>query len=132
MVRKQKFNTLIRIKKIVDERGEVIKIMSANKIGWPAKDVIVASIQSGAIRGNHYHKKKEEIYVVISGKVRATLLDLKTGKRKILMFDGKKRKMLIIPPYIAHSVKNVGKETAWFIEVQNTDYTPRDDFKYEP
>ena len=122
---------LLPINRNVDKRGEVIKIMTAQKAGWPARDIIVASMEPGVVRGNHYHKKKEEIYVVISGPVMAKLVDVKTGKRKRIRLDGKNRRMLFIHPYVAHALKNVGYKTAWFAEVQNTDYTPKDDFKYD-
>jgi dTDP-4-dehydrorhamnose 3,5-epimerase-like enzyme len=132
MVEKSRLkDILLDISPNSDIRGEVIKVMTVDKSGWPARDVLVASIEPGAVRGNHYHKEKEEIYVVIKGKVLTTLVDINTKERKEIKFDGKKRQILFIHPYVSHSVKNIGNETAWFIEVQNTDYNTKDDFKYE-
>ncbi len=114
-----------------DKRGETIKIMTVQKTGWPARDVIVSSIKPKVVRGKHYHKAHEEVFVLLHGKVAVNMINVKTGQRKEIKLDGQKRKMLFIHPYVSHSVKNIGKGTAWFVEVQNTDYDKNDDFKFE-
>jgi UDP-2-acetamido-2,6-beta-L-arabino-hexul-4-ose reductase len=124
-------NILADISRNFDARGEVVKIITVQKAGWPARDVIAVSVKPGVVRGNHYHKIKEEVFVVLLGRLLVTLVDVKTGERMKMRLDGKSRKMLFIHPFVAHSAKNIGKDTAWFMEVQNTDYDKSDDYRFD-
>ncbi len=122
---------LVDIPRNADDRGEAVKVMTVEKTGWPVRDTIFISSKPGVVRGAHYHKLKEEVFVVVLGRMQATLVDTKTGERKELMLDDRKRQMLFIHPYVAHAIKNVGNETAWFVEVQDTDYDKNDDYKFD-
>jgi len=124
-------NVLVDIIPNSDARGEVVKIMTAQKTGWPARDVIAVSTNPGVVRGNHYHKEKKEVLVVVLGKLKVSLVHVDTGERKEFEMSGKKRQMLFINPNVAHSIKNIGDETAWFIEVQSADYSKDDDFVFQ-
>lgn len=68
----------------------------------------LVSIMSNCIRAKHYHNKKTEIIASVFGKVEIILEDIKTHERisKVLSSDDENFKMLIIPPKIAHAVKN--------------------------
>lgn len=57
------------------------------------------------IRGNHYHKKKHEYYIVTAGTVRAFFVDVKTLEKKNILLSVTKGKYqrLRIGPNIAHA-----------------------------
>lgn len=56
-------------------------------------------------RGNHYHKKKHEYYMVISGTVKVILVDIKTLEKKKIILSAEKEKLqcLRIGPNVAHA-----------------------------
>lgn len=123
-------NVLVDIPPNSDVRGEAVKIMTVKSTGWVVRDVIAISTKPGASRAGHYHKHKEEVFVVLNGNMEAELVDIETKEHIKVKLDGKHRQMLFIRPYVTHTMKNVGNETAWFVEIQNTDYDPNDDYKY--
>lgn len=124
-------NILIEIPKNADARGEAVKILTVPKVGWPARDIIAISTAPGVVRGKHYHKLKEEVFVLLTGKMLVKLLDVQTREKKEITLDAEKKQMLLIHPYVAHSMENIGNAPIWFVEAQNTDYDSGDDYKVE-
>lgn len=60
------------------------------------------------VRGNHYHKKHHEYYIVLSGSVKVVMLELKTKKKKTVTLDSEKGfTRLRIGPNIAHAAFSV-------------------------
>lgn len=66
------------------------------------------------IRGNHYHKKHHEYYIVLSGKIKVLLRDLVTNKKKTLSLHSEKGiyKRLRIGPNIAHAAYSLTPKAA--------------------
>ena len=63
-------------KRWVEERGEFAQISYKENIGHLA----FFELKKGFSRGNHYHKKKEEVFYVIDGKIRAVFVDTDSGE----------------------------------------------------
>src|SRR5665647_679797 len=61
-----------------DEKGEFVQISYREDIGH----VAFFELKKGQFRGNHYHEKKEEVFYVISGKIRAVFADIDTSERE--------------------------------------------------
>jgi len=57
-----------------EERGEFVQIAYREAI----KHLAAFEIVKGFSRGNHYHEKKEEIFYVFQGKIKASFLDMDT------------------------------------------------------
>ena len=55
-----------------EERGEFVQISYREEI-W---HLALFEIRKGFSRGSHYHEVKEEIFYVVSGKIRALFLDM--------------------------------------------------------
>lgn len=60
-----------------EEKGEFVQIAYREEI----RHLALFEIKKGFSRGNHYHQKKEEIFYVHSGKVKAHFVDLETHER---------------------------------------------------
>lgn len=105
-----------------DKRGWLVEMLKRNELKEDIKQVYVATIKPGYIRGNHYHLKRIEWFLIIGGKADLYLEDLKTKKKICLKLSSKRPKVITVFPKIAHAVKNSGKETVYLVSAQNNIY----------
>jgi dTDP-4-dehydrorhamnose 3,5-epimerase-like enzyme len=61
-----------------EERGEFVQISYQENIGHLA----FFQIREGFFRGSHYHEKKEEVFYVVRGRIRALFRDLSSGENE--------------------------------------------------
>ena len=61
-----------------EERGEFVQIAYQETMHHLA----AFEIRKGYSRGNHYHEKKEEIFYVFQGKIKALLIDMDTLQKE--------------------------------------------------
>ena len=61
-----------------DAKGEFVQISYLEDTGH----VAFFELKKGQFRGNHYHEKKEEVFYVINGKIRAIFVDVDTSERE--------------------------------------------------
>lgn len=116
-----------------DKRGWLVELLKANELEEPVKQIHVASIEPGQVRGNHYHSKRIEWFFIIAGKAKLSLQDIKTKEKISFKLSPKQPKVITIFPYIAHAVKNIGKETVYLVSAQSDIYNPKtpDAFPWE-
>lgn len=69
---------ILGAKRWKEERGEFVQISYKEEI-W---HLAVFGIRKGFSRGSHYHEAKEEIFYVVSGKMRALLMDMDTLQKE--------------------------------------------------
>lgn len=102
----------IEIKELIaqiDSKGTLVELIDAQEIEKHNDSFghlfFVSFSGKKNIRGNHYHKKKHEYYMVISGTVVVILVDIKTlEKRKIILSaELDKLQRLRIGPNVAHA-----------------------------
>jgi len=95
----------IILKKNTDDRGlfvETIKLKVGGQISF-------STTEPGITRGNHFHTRKIERFVVIKGKA---LIQLKKyGENNVLEFnlDGNNPSYVDIPVWYTHNIKNIGE-----------------------
>jgi dTDP-4-dehydrorhamnose 3,5-epimerase-like enzyme len=65
-------------KRWIEERGEFVQIAYQEEIHHLA----LFEIRKGFVRGNHYHQKKEEIFYIFQGKLRALFMDMDTRQKE--------------------------------------------------
>jgi dTDP-4-dehydrorhamnose 3,5-epimerase-like enzyme len=81
---------ILGAKRWEEERGEFVQISYKEEI-W---HLAVFGIRKGFSRGNHYHEAKEEIFYVVSGKMRALFLDMDSlQKEEYILEKGDKIRM---------------------------------------
>ncbi len=133
---KNKNKTKYKVKELEihsDKRGWLVEMLKQNELKEDIKQVYVATIKPGKIRGNHYHLKRTEWFFIIGGKAKLYLEDFKTKEKISLELSAKKPKVITILPKIAHAVKNIGKEIVYLVSAQSDIYNPKkpDAFRWE-
>ena len=115
-----------------DERGWLVEMLKKNEIKEDIKQIYVATIKPGCVRGNHYHLKRIEWFLILNGKAEIYLEDIKIKTKICHKISSRKPQIVTIFPKIAHAVKNIGKETIYLVSGQNTIYNPKnpDTFPY--
>ncbi len=61
-----------------EERGEFVQVAYQEEM----RHLVVFEIKQGYTRGNHYHEKKEEIFYVFRGKIKASFMDMDTLQKE--------------------------------------------------
>ena len=116
-----------------DNRGWLVELLKANQLEKPVKQIHVASIKPGCVRGNHYHSKRIEWFFIVAGKAKLSLQDIKNKEKISFKLSPKKPKVITIFPNISHAVKNIGKEVVYLLSAQSDIYNPKkpDAFRWE-
>ena len=108
-----------------DKRGWLVNLLKVDELEKPVTQLHIASMEKGAIRGNHYHSKGMEWFFIVSGRATLVLEDIRNKKRKIFNLSPKTPRVVTIYPFIAHAVKNIGKETAYLLSAQSDVFNPK-------
>ena len=92
----------------------------------------LVSIASGETRAKHYHKKKGEWLAITAGRIALFMEDVTSGeKRKVILDTGsKKYKMIYLPPFVAHAIKNIGEGEASLVVFSEVPEEPEDTIPY--
>lgn len=128
--------TLKKFNKFSDQRGDLIVFLQRGDLADAYKTFgqiyFVTFTQKGIIRGNHYHNVWHEWFGVVAGKVRVTLEDVKTKKRKVFILDAKKDQYtrLEIAPGIAHKIESMSKYAA-LLNYADGEWSEDDSIRYE-
>jgi dTDP-4-dehydrorhamnose 3,5-epimerase-like enzyme len=69
---------MIGAKRWEEERGEFVQVA----YGEAMHHLAAFEIKKGYSRGNHYHEKKEEIFYVFQGKIKASFVDMDTFQKE--------------------------------------------------
>ena len=136
MVKSIKKKIKYKIKKLEvhsDKRGWLVELLKANELEKPVKQIHIASIKPGCVRGNHYHSKRIEWFFIVAGIAKLSLQDIKSNEKICFKLSSKKPKVITIFPNISHAVKNVGKEKIYLVSAQSDIYNPKkpDAFRWE-
>jgi dTDP-4-dehydrorhamnose 3,5-epimerase-like enzyme len=86
----------LRAKRWTEERGVFVQISYQEEI----RHLVLFEIRKGFSRGGHYHAKKEEIFYIVSGKIKTRLWDLDTQEREERVFE--KGNRIRIQPRCGH------------------------------
>lgn len=110
-----------------DERGFLVDFLKGDEL--PSRYQRLGQIyfvtfdQPHVIRGNHYHKTKNEWFVVVLGKVKLVAENVKTKERREYILDGDhdKYERVFIGKHIAHTFQNISK-TAMMLNYADKSY----------
>ena len=94
-----------------DDRGKMIGLV--NQGSW--KELNFFSTKSNQNRGNHYHKKTDELFIILKGRIKIELTRVSDngkliGETKSVII--KKGDVFIIPKMIFHSF-DIIEESNW-------------------
>ena len=108
-------------KRWVDEKGEFVQISYREDIGHLA----FFELRKGQMRGNHYHRKKHEVFYIISGTIEAAFASVPPDRKKKLVLE--KGMKIHVPAGIAHSF--YGIEDSLVVEYSPQYYDKTDSVK---
>lgn len=99
-----------------DNRGWLTEIFRPEDVNKTMKgQVTITTAHPGIVKANHYHKRKNEWYCVINGKMRLVLKDMGTGEIEEMVLSDEELKIIKIGPNIAHGFKNIGNAMLYLL-----------------
>lgn len=121
---------------VLDNRGYLIEFLKKTELEENSKSfaqIYCATIAPHTTRGNHYHKKREECFSILSGKALLILEDVNTKERKEIEMDSSQEHILRVRfgSNIAHAIKNISDEVLFLIAHSTEMYHPDDDVEYK-
>lgn len=112
--------------KHIDERGELVEILKGNEVDEEIEQIYFSTSKPGAIRGNHYHKRKVEWFSVIKGIAQLTLKDNISNEEKEIILSSDQPAMVKIMPNTLHSIQNIGTEEMYLVIIANEIFDKND------
>ncbi len=112
----------VMLKKHADDRGSFIETMRLGVGG----QVSFSTTRPGVTRGNHFHTRKIERFVVIRGEALIQLRRIGTGEVLDFRLDGKHPSYVDMPVWYTHNITNTGKEELYTLFWINEFYNPDD------
>ncbi len=110
-------------KRLLLENGELAQIHDADQ---PVHYLAFIELRAGTLRGNHFHKRKEESIYMVAGEVLLILEDTESRERvTVPMQTGD---LVQIPPGIAHTLQVIKAGQA--IEFAGARFDPTDTHRY--
>ena len=104
-----------------DERGKLIEVFKIPGVG----QVNYSTSKPGVIRGNHYHRRNKEKFLVVEGEAKITLRNRENNEIKEHHLSGDDPEIIEIPLNYTHGIENIGKSelklVVWMNEVFNPD-----------
>lgn len=120
-----------------DKRGQLVVFLRNRDLENNQKALgqiyFVTFDKKNSIRGNHYHKKWREWFGVVSGRLKAVIMDIKTKEKKEFILDGSdtdKYIRLEIGPNIAHAFKNISNKAS-LLNYSDKEWSANDTFRIE-
>lgn len=113
----------------VDERGAFVQVSSQI---W--RQINVIKMKAGHLFGQHYHKKRWELFYVVSGTVKLTVYNqnFKDPDHRLYDVFVAAGKAFIIEPFDQHTLEAVDGQDAVVVEMLSKPYKEEEDtYKYE-
>ncbi|MGJ7913608.1 polysaccharide biosynthesis C-terminal domain-containing protein [Neobacillus sp. LXY-1] len=119
---------LISVKPFEDKRGSLKKILMESQLKENEKmeEVYLLYSEKGSVRGNHYHKKTLEYFVIVSGKAKVALKNLETGTLKELYISAEDNVVLKVTPQVVHAFKNEEAQQLIMLAISSKEYNELD------
>ena len=109
-----------------DDRGsfvETCKLQSGGQVSF-------STTVPGITRGNHFHTRKAERFVVIKGQAKIEIRRIGTELKTPFFLDGKNPSYVDMPIWYTHNITNVGDEELFTIFWINEEYDSQDPDTY--
>jgi len=88
-------------------------------------DLHLASTAPGAVRGNHYHLRRREAFVILPGPAWSLHWDEGDGTTaQHRTFPGSSAVLVLVSPGSSHAVRNNGEVPLWLAACSSEPYDP--------
>jgi dTDP-4-dehydrorhamnose 3,5-epimerase-like enzyme len=108
-------------KRWVEERGEFVQVAYREEIHHLA----IFEIKEGFFRGSHFHEKKEEVFYIFDGKIRAIFMDMDTLQKEEKILE--KGDRIRVKPRCGHIFRAL--EDTLVVEYSPQVFDPEDNYK---
>ncbi len=116
----------LKVKIKEDKRGKLIEVFKISGAG----QVNYVTALPGVVRGDHYHARKKEKYLVVEGQAKINLRNRKNNKTKEYCVSGDDPKIVEVPANWSHNIKNTGKRELKLLVWVNEVFHPNDPDTY--
>jgi UDP-2-acetamido-2,6-beta-L-arabino-hexul-4-ose reductase len=96
----------MKLTKHIDDRGSFVEVVRAKTSGQYS----YSTTKPGITRGNHFHTRKAERFIVISGKALIQLRKIGTDELIEYHLDGENPSFVDMPVWYTHNITNTGNE----------------------
>lgn len=110
-------------KRLLLSQGELAQFYDADD---PVRYIAFIELREGGIRGNHYHKKREEFVYFIQGEAVLAVEDIASGARDTLQLAA--GDLAILQPGVAHAFRPLKPGQA--IEFSKLRFDPNDTYRH--
>lgn len=114
---------LTGVKRWMEKRGEFVQVAYSEEM----RHLAVFEIRKGFWRGDHYHEKKEEIFYIFSGKIKASFVDLDNLECEEHVLE--KGDRIRVMPRCGHRFEAL--EDTFVVEFSPQVYDPEDAYKLD-
>lgn len=115
-----------KLEKHTDGRGCLVEVLRGDQIDQKIEHIYFSISKPGAIRANHYHKRKTEWFCTVEGGAKLILEDNKSNERRELLLSGDDPMAVMVPPNVTHLVENIGDDEMHLIVIANEVFDPDD------
>jgi dTDP-4-dehydrorhamnose 3,5-epimerase len=127
---------IVKLEKKKSQNGVLVEFLKRTDLSGSNKEfkqIYVATILPGKIRGNHYHKKKSEWFTIFNGKVKVVIEDIKTKEKKEIILDSSEEYIyrIFLKAGVAHAFKNISDSTVVLVAYMNKIYDLNNPDTYE-
>jgi len=117
---------IIKLATKEDERGFTVKPFEGKEL-TSIHNIHLVSLNPGTVRGNHFHPTQREYIFIMGNKAKLVMVDSANGTRSEKIIDGKGCSLIIVPPKVAHAVKNISNETIYLLCYTDNPLSPEKD-----
>ncbi|TDL66656.1 hypothetical protein E2R56_21600 [Rhodococcus qingshengii] len=119
---------LIAIQPFEDKRGSLKKVIMKSQLkeNEQIEEAYLLYSEKGSVRGNHYHKKTLEYFVIVSGIAKVALMNLETKTFEEINISSSDNMILKVPPNVVHAFKNVEDLPLIMLAISTREYNKLD------
>lgn len=110
---------VLDVEKYDSERGIIFNFLRREELdNQTFGQIYLIGIEPGKVRGNHYHKEKQEWIIMAEGEMEVGMKDVESGETEtaILKADPLSPKKMRIGPGVIHTFSNKTEKKVAFIE----------------
>lgn len=115
-----------KLEKYIDNRGFFSEIIKTNS----GCQFSISTTYPGITRGNHFHTRKIERFIIIQGKALIEIRRVDSNKKVSYYLEGTDLKFIDIPIWYTHKITNVGNEPLITLFWINEPYNQEDSDTY--
>jgi len=119
------------LEQMVDSRGRVFEILRREQLTPTAfGQIYVFTAAPGAVKGNHFHRRKMEWFCVVAGEGELDLYEVEGGRGETFVMRALEPAVVRIPPGVAHSMVNTGVDELVVLAYVTEPFDPNDTDTY--